>query len=117
MASTVLLTGSTGYIGSHVAVELLNAGYEVIGIDNLSNSCEKSLQAVSAITGKSVDFYQADVRDEVALRTIFNKHKIDVCIHCAGLKAVGESVTKPLEYYDNNIGGSLNLFFLKRSHG
>jgi len=110
----ILLTGSIGYVGSHIAVELLDAGYEVVGIDNLSNSQQESLQAVEEITGKNLPFYQADVRDENALRSIFQQHKIDVCIHCAGLKSVGESVAKPLEYYDNNINGTLTLLKVMR---
>lgn len=114
MKNNVLLTGSAGYIGSHIAVELLDAGYKVIGIDNVCNSSAKSLQTVSAITGKSIDFYQADIRDESALRHIFNQHQIDACIHCAGLKAVGESVAKPLEYYDNNVNGTLTLLKVMR---
>ena len=109
MIKSVLLTGVTGFIGNHIAVELLDAGYEVVGIDNLCNSHKESLTAIEEITGKNLTFYQADVRDENALKQIFSAHKIDACIHCAGLKAVGESVEKPLEYYDNNIGGTLAL--------
>ena len=117
MAKKILLTGVTGFIGSHIAVELLEAGYEVVGIDNLCNSHLEALQAVKEITGKNLDFYQADIRDEAALKQIFGEHKIDACIHCAGLKAVGESVEKPLEYYDNNIGGTLALLKVMRIYG
>ncbi len=113
----ILLTGVAGYIGSHVAVELLNAGYDVIGIDNLSNSCDKSIQAVSAITKKNITFYKSDIRDEDALQQIFSQHIIDACIHCAGLKAVAESVEKPLEYYDNNINGTMTLLKVMRRFG
>lgn len=113
----IVVTGGSGYIGSHIAVELLNTGYEVIAVDNLSNSCEKSLCAVEEITGRHLKFYHADVRDENALRLIFQQHQIDVCIHCAGLKAVGESVAKPLEYYDNNVNGTLTLLKVMREFG
>lgn len=105
----ILLTGGCGYIGSHIALELLNASYEVIVIDNLSNSSRDSIFSVEEITGKNIEYYRADVRDENILRSIFANNKIDVCIHCAGLKAVSESVAKPLEYYDNNVSGTLNL--------
>ena len=103
----ILVTGGAGYIGSHTVVELQNAGYEVVVLDNLSNSSEKSLQRVEAITGKHVPFYKADILDRDALNEVFKKEKIDSCIHFAGLKAVGESVAKPWEYYENNIAGPL----------
>ena len=113
----ILVTGGAGYIGSHTVVELQNAGYDVVVMDNLSNSSEKSLKRVEAITGKPVPFYRADIRDRVALEEIFTKEKLDSCIHFAGLKAVGESVAKPWEYYENNISGTLILVDVMRSHG
>jgi UDP-glucose 4-epimerase len=106
----VLLTGGAGYIGTHTAVECLAAGHEVVVVDNLSNSSAKSLERVAQITGKRVDFVQGDIRDRAALREVFARHAIDAVVHFAGLKAVGESVEKPLLYYDNNIGGSIVLF-------
>lgn len=106
----VLLTGGAGYIGSHTAVECLAAGQEVVVFDNLSNSSPKSLERVTRIAGKPVTFVQGDIRDRVALRKLFADHRIDAVVHFAGLKAVGESVEKPLLYYDNNIAGSLVLF-------
>ena len=105
----ILVTGGAGYIGSHTCVELLNAGYEVAVIDNLTNSSTESLERVKQITGKAVTFYEGDIADEKLLNLVFTENKIDSCIHFAGLKAVGESVEKPLEYYQNNIGGSLTL--------
>ena len=113
----ILVTGGAGYIGSHTVVELQNAGYEVVVVDNLSNSSEKSLERVEKITGKSVTFYKADILDRKALNEIFDKEKIDSCIHFAGLKAVGESVQKPWEYYENNIAGTLTLVDVMRQHG
>lgn len=112
----ILVTGGAGFIGSHTVVELQNAGYEVVVVDNLSNSSEKSLDRVKEITGKEVKFYQADILDGSALETIFENHIIDACIHFAGLKAVGESVAKPWEYYNNNITGTLNLIDVMRKH-
>ncbi len=106
----ILLTGGAGYIGSHTAVECLAAGYDVVVFDNLSNSSEKSLERVAEIAGKSVTFVQGDIRDQAALRKLFTEHPVDAVVHFAGLKAVGESVEKPLLYYDNNIGGSIALF-------
>ncbi len=106
---SILVTGGSGFIGSHTVLELLNAGYDVVVLDNLSNSSPKSLERVSKLTGKEVKFYEADIRDEEALKKIFEKEKIDSCIHFAGLKAVGESVAKPWLYYDNNIHGTLTL--------
>ena len=97
----VLVTGGAGYIGSHTCVELLESGYEVIVIDNLCNSNPKSLDRVEMLTGKKVKFYEGDVRDEALLRKIFSQHEIGCVIHFAGLKAVGESVEKPMEYYHN----------------
>ena len=115
---SVLVTGGAGYIGSHTCVELLERGCEVIVVDNLSNSNPKSLQRVEEITGKKVTFYQADVRDRAALDAIFEKHgDIDCAIHFAGLKAVGESVSMPIEYYDNNLNSTLTLVQAMRAHG
>ena len=106
----VLLTGGSGYIGSHTTVECLNAGHEVVVFDNLSNSSRMSLDRVAQITGKSSTFIEGDIRDREALSQLFSQHDIDAVIHFAGLKAVGESVDKPLLYYDNNIVGSIALF-------
>lgn len=105
----ILVTGGTGFIGSHTVVELINAGYETVILDNLSNSNPKSLERVEEITGVKPVFYKADIRDEEALREIFKKESIDSVIHFAGLKAVGESVAKPWMYYENNISGTLTL--------
>ena len=113
----ILVTGGAGFIGSHTCVELLNAGYDVVVVDNLCNSSEEALRRVEKITGKKVTFYQADIRDGAALDEIFSKESIDSVIHFAGLKAVGESVAKPLEYYQNNIGGTLTLCEVMRNHG
>ena len=112
----ILVTGGAGYIGSHTVVELQTAGYDVVVVDNLSNSSEKSLDRVSAITGKPVTFYKADILDRAALEEIFEKEDITACIHFAGLKAVGESVAKPWEYYENNIAGTLTLVDVMRKH-
>lgn len=112
----VLLAGGAGYIGSHTAVELLNAGHEVVIVDDYSNSCPESIKRVEEITGKSIVSYEADVKDKEAMTKIFADNKIDCVIHFAGLKAVGESVSKPLEYYSNNISGSLVLFDEMRNH-
>ncbi len=105
----VLVTGGAGYIGSHTVVELLDAGYEVVVVDNLSNASEESMRRVKEITGKSFDFYVADVRDRAKLEEIFSAHNVDWVIHFAGLKAVGESVQKPVLYYDNNLISTLVL--------
>ena len=105
----VLVTGGAGYIGSHMCVELLQSGYEVVVLDNLSNSSAKSLDAVQRITQKSLTFHEADLRDEAALSDVFEQHEIGAVLHFAGLKAVGESVAKPLSYYDNNVNGTLRL--------
>lgn len=113
----VLLTGGAGYIGSHTAVELLNAGYDVVIIDDLSNSSEEALRRVEKITGKHIDFYKSDVRDKAALHRIFDEHSVDAVIHFAGLKAVGESVEKPLLYYDVNVGGAVTLLEIMQQHG
>lgn len=113
----ILVTGGAGYIGSHTVVELQNAGYDVVVVDNLSNSSKESLKRVEAITGKPVTFYEADILDRNALNAIFEKETIDSCIHFAGLKAVGESVQKPWEYYENNIAGTLTLLDVMRGYG
>lgn len=113
----VLVTGGAGFIGSHTAVELLNEGYEVVVVDNLCNASEESLRRVEKITGKKVWFYQADVRDRAALELIFTAHEIDWVIHFAGLKAVGESCAKPLEYYDNNLVSTLVLLETMKKFG
>lgn len=113
----VLVTGGAGFIGSHTVVELQNAGYEVVVVDNLCNSSPKSLERVQEITGKAVKFYEADILDAEALDKIFTENEIDSVIHFAGLKAVGESVQKPWEYYNNNITGSLVLFDVMKKHG
>ena len=99
----ILVTGGTGYIGSHTVVELLKSNEEVIIIDNLSNSSKEVLDNIEKITGQRCKFYEADIRNKEAIKAIFDENKIDAVIHFAGLKAVGESVKKPLEYYDNNV--------------
>lgn len=106
----VLVTGGAGYIGSHTCVELLAAGYDVVVVDNLSNSCREALLRVERISGRKLTgFYELDVRDKGALSEVFAQHRIDAVIHFAALKAVGESVEQPLRYYDNNINGALAL--------
>ena len=112
----ILVTGGAGYIGSHTVVELQNAGYDVVVLDNLSNASEKALDRVSKITGKPVKFYKADILDRDALNDIFDKETIESCIHFAGLKAVGESVVKPWEYYENNIAGTFTLVDVMRKN-
>ncbi|MCI8321717.1 MAG: UDP-glucose 4-epimerase GalE [Dorea sp.] len=113
----VLITGGAGYIGSHTALELLNTGYEVVVYDNLSNSSRESLKRVEELTGKTVKFYEGDVLDAAKLTKMFEAEGIDAVIHCAALKAVGESVRKPLEYYRNNINGTLTLMDVMRTVG
>ena len=113
----ILVTGGAGYIGSHTCVELLKQGYGVVVIDNLVNSSEKSLERVQQITGKPVTFYKADARDRKVLDEIFENHDINCVIHFAGLKAVGESVAMPLEYYDNNLFSTVRLCEAMRDHG
>lgn len=110
----ILVTGGTGYIGSHTCVELLNAGHQLVIIDNLSNSKKAVLERIENISHRKVTFYEQDLRDKKGLNKIFAKHNIEAVIHFAGLKAVGESEEKPLEYYDNNVNGSLNLFQIMR---
>ena len=114
---TILVTGGAGYIGSHTNVELLNAGHEVVVVDNFCNSSAESVKRVQKITGKSVKLYEGDLRDGALLNKIFDENKIDSVIHFAGLKAVGESCAKPIEYYDNNLAGTLVLLDAMRAHG
>ncbi len=116
MNKRVLVTGGAGYIGSHTLIELLSAGYEPVVVDNLVNSSEESLRRVAKITGKQVKFYRADLRDRTAIEKIFADNEFGSVIHFAGLKAVGESVSIPLTYYDNNIYGSLVLFETMAKH-
>ncbi|BFL48339.1 UDP-glucose 4-epimerase GalE [Lactonifactor longoviformis] len=113
----ILVTGGAGYIGSHTCVELLNQGYEVVVLDNLYNSSAKALDRVEQITGKKVKFYEGDLLNRPDIEAVFDRESIDSVIHFAGLKAVGESVSKPLEYYHNNITGTLLLCDVMRNHG
>ncbi|MDD7770063.1 UDP-glucose 4-epimerase GalE [Suipraeoptans intestinalis] len=117
MAKKILITGGAGYIGSHTAVELLESGYEVVIYDNLSNSSEESVRRVQRITGKAVTFYKGDVLEEELLKSVILQERIDAVLHCAALKAVGESVEKPLEYYHNNITGTLTLIKVMKETG
>lgn len=113
----ILITGGAGYIGSHTCVELLKLGYEVVVLDNLCNSSEKSLEVVKRLTGKDFEFYNVDLLDYEATDKIFCEHKFDSVIHFAGLKAVGESTKMPITYYHNNITGTLNLVDIMEKHG
>ena len=113
----ILVTGGAGYIGSHTCVELLNSGYEVVVMDNLYNASAKALDRVQQITGKTLTFYEADMLDQPAMDKIFEAEKPDAVIHFAGYKAVGESVVKPIEYYHNNMTGTLLLCDTMRKHG
>ena len=113
----ILVTGGAGYIGSHTCLELLNGGFEVVVVDNLSNSKFQSLKRVQELTGKYLEFYQVDLLDRMAVDEVFKKSKIDAVIHFAGLKAVGESVAIPLRYYHNNVTGSIMLFDVMIKHG
>lgn len=113
----VLITGGAGFIGSHTCIELLNTGMDIVVLDNYCNSSKASLDRVSKITGKSFPVYEGDVRDRSFLKSVFAENKIDVVIHFAGLKAVGESCEKPLEYYENNIGGTISLLEVMREAG
>jgi UDP-glucose 4-epimerase len=117
VSNLLLVTGGSGYIGSHTCIELINAGYELLVLDNLSNSSRESLKHVEKITGHSVSFVEGDIRDKVLLRSIFYNHSIDAVMHFAGLKAVGESVDRPLMYYANNVAGSLALFEVMAEFG
>jgi len=110
----ILVTGGAGYIGSHTCVELIKVGYEVVVVDNLCNSSLESLRRVEKLTNSNIPFYMADVRNKVALRRVFEQHSIDGVIHFAGLKAVGESIERPIEYYDTNVGGTFILFDVMR---
>ena len=113
----ILVTGGAGFIGSHTCVELLNAGYEIVVVDNYYNANPKSLERVKELTGKDFKSYECDIRDSEGMDEIFKENKIDAVIHFAGLKAVGESCQKPIEYYDNNIGGTLKLCDVMRNNG
>lgn len=113
----ILVTGGAGFIGSHTCVELLESGYEVIILDNLCNSKEESVNRIEQITGKKVKFYKTDMLDLDGMAEIFEKNEISAVIHFAGLKAVGESVEKPLEYYHNNITGTINLLRVMKRYG
>ncbi len=113
----ILVTGGAGYIGSHTCVELLEAGYDVVVVDNLYNSSKKALDRVEEITGKTLKFYEADIRDRAAMIRVFEENDIEAVIHFGGLKAVGEAVSKPIEYYENMIGGTLVLTDVMRSFG
>ncbi|MBP3359614.1 MAG: UDP-glucose 4-epimerase GalE [Clostridia bacterium] len=112
----ILVTGGAGYIGSHTCVELLNAGYDIVVLDNLSNSCEKALDVVREITGRDFPFYKVDMLDINEMEKVFKENKIDSVIHFAGLKAVGESTQIPVRYYHNNITGTLNLLMLMEKY-
>ncbi|WKD50211.1 UDP-glucose 4-epimerase GalE [Microbulbifer spongiae] len=113
----ILVTGGAGYIGSHTCIELLNAGFQPVVVDNLSNSCEESLRRVASITGRTVPFYPLDIGDQEGLRRVFCEYEIAAVMHFAGLKAVGESVTKPLSYYQTNLAGALVLIKLMEEFG
>lgn len=113
----ILVTGGAGYIGSHTTLELLKEGYEVIVVDNLSNSNEKALKRIQKLAGKELTFYEVDLLDRVSMVNIFAEHPIDAVVHFAGYKAVGESVEKPLAYYENNVTGSIHLFEIMREYG
>ncbi|MBQ7770449.1 MAG: UDP-glucose 4-epimerase GalE [Clostridia bacterium] len=114
--ATILVTGGCGYIGSHTVLELLNKNYDVVVVDNFSNSSFESLRRVQKITGKTVTFYEADIRDTAAMETVFSKHSFDAVIHFAAFKAVGESVRLPLKYYENNISGTVSLLQIMEKH-
>ncbi|MBQ8576163.1 MAG: UDP-glucose 4-epimerase GalE [Clostridia bacterium] len=113
----ILVTGGAGYIGSHTCVEMLNAGHEIVIVDNFYNSCPEALNRIKELTGKDFQFYECDIRDREGLDKIFAENKIDAVIHFAGLKAVGESCAKPLEYYENNVGGTVTLCEAMRDAG
>ena len=114
---SVLVTGGLGYIGSHTCVELMNAGFDVVVVDNLYNCKKSSYDRIKALVGKDFPFYQVDIRDKEGMQKVFDAEDIDSVIHFAGLKAVGESCVKPLEYFDNNITGTLVLLDVMRNNG
>lgn len=114
---SILVTGGAGYIGSHTCIELIHAGYEIVVVDNFYNSKRESLNRIAELSGKQFTFYECDIRDAEGMDKIFKKEKIDAVIHFAGLKAVGESCQKPIEYYDNNVGGTLTLCEVMRNNG
>lgn len=114
---SILVTGGAGFIGSHTCIELMNAGYDVIIMDNYCNSSSESVRRIEELSGKKVKVYEKDIRDESAYELIFSENTIDAVIHFAGLKAVGESCQKPIEYYDNNIGGSVKLLEAMKKYG
>ena len=114
---SILVTGGAGYIGSHTCIQLIEAGYDIVVLDNLSNAKPEAMRRVEKLAGKPVRFYRTDMRDTDGMREIFKKEQIDSVIHFAGLKAVGESVAKPLEYYENNITGTLSLCTVMREAG
>lgn len=116
MKESILVTGGTGYIGSHTCIELLEAEFNVVVLDNLSNSSKESLQRVEQITGKKVTFINGDIRNSQDIEQVFAQYDIDAVIHFAGLKAVGESVAQPLYYYENNVLGTLNLLQVMAKH-
>ncbi len=113
----ILVTGGAGYIGSHTCVEMLDAGHEIVIVDNFYNSCPEALNRIKELSGKDFKFYECDIRDRDGLDKIFAENKIDAVIHFAGLKAVGESCAKPLEYYENNVGGTITLCEAMRDAG
>jgi len=115
--ATILVTGGSGYIGSHTVLELLNKNYDVVVVDNFSNSSYESIKRVQEITGKTVKFYENDIRDVAALEEIFQAHTFDAVIHFAAFKAVGESCKLPLKYYDNNISGTITLCKVMKQFG
>jgi len=117
MAKRILVTGGAGFIGSHTLIELHKAGYEFVVVDNLVNSNPEALRRVGELIGAEVPFVKADIRDRETLNKVFEQYKFDSCIHFAGLKAVGESVAKPLEYYENNMSGTFTLIDVMRQHG
>ena len=114
---SILITGGAGYIGSHTCIEMLNAGFDIVVIDNLDNSSSESLKRVEKITGKNVKFYKEDVRNREALKKIFSENSIEAVIHFAGLKAVGESVREPVMYYDNNLINTIVLIEVMNEFG
>ena len=114
---TILVTGGSGYIGSHTCIELINAGYDIVVIDNLCNSSLESLKRVEKLVGYSIPFHRMDIRDKAALTRIFESYSIDGVVHFAGLKSVGESVKKPIQYYDNNVFGTIVLADVMREFG